>query len=147
MSGKDVHLFATGLVLQQSIVIAFSESQWLSANDTHAIVCLAVEHVGIVLNQINLFLRLIETARVVDPPVGLVLDGHGIHDDAMVFHPFQEGIKPREELVVAVLTQLTFLVTLIFSITTLCRAVGFIITRRRPWSTKDNATSILDGLG
>ena len=146
VSSKDVYLLATGLVVQQRIVIVFPKSQWLSADDTHTVVCITVKHVGIILNQIDLILWFIETAGIVDPPVRLVLNRYGVNINTMVMHPLQEGVEPREELVVAVLAQLTFLIALVFSITTLGSAIGLVFTRRRPRRTENDTTTLFTNL-
>ena len=130
VSSKDINLLTTGLVIQQGIEIVFPESQRLCTDNPNTRKLLAVEHPGIVLDQRLLFPRLIETAGIIHPPVGLVLDRHGININLMILHPLQIGIQPREELVVAVRTQLAMLVALVLSITALGRAVGLILTGR-----------------
>ena len=143
----DINLIAARSVVHQRVGIVLGKAQALATDQLHAVVGLAVEHVGIVLHQLHQVLRIVETAGIAHPPVGLVLDGHSIHHHAVVLHPLHEGVQPGEELVIAVLAQLAALVALRFAVTALGRAVGLVFTGRRPGSAEDDATAILHDLG
>ena len=146
VAGNDVHLIACRGIVQQLVGILRVEAQRLGTDEAHAGVGLAVEHVGIVLHEVQLFVGRIEAAGVVHPPVGLVLHRHGIDVDALVVHPLQERVQPGEELFVAVLAQLAALVALVVGIAALSRAVGLILAGRRPRGAKDDAAALLHDL-
>ena len=65
----------------------------------------------------------------------------------MIFHPLQEGVKPGEERLIAVLAQPAFLVALIFGIAACSSIVGLILSGRRPRGAEDNAFTVFDNLG
>ena len=102
---------------------------------------------GIVLHKVELFLRRVETAGIAHPPIGLVLNRHGIHADAPRPHIRQEGVQPGEELVVAVLAQLAALVALSLAVAACCRSVGLVFTWGRPGGAEDNAAALLHIFG
>ena len=147
VASNDVDLLAALLVLHERVGIVLGEAQRLAADKPYAGIGLTVEHPAIVLDKLYQILRVIEATGIAHPPVGFVLDRHGIDFNIVGLHPLQEGVQPREELLVAILTQLAALVALVFSIATLSRAIGLVYTGRRPRSTKDDATAILHNLG
>ena len=146
VAGNDVHLITCRGVVEQFVGILRVETQRLGADEAHAGIGFAVEHVGIVLHEVQLFVGRVEAAAVAHPPVGLVLHRHGIDVDTLVVHPLQERVQPGEELVVAVLAQLAALVALVVGVATLGRAVGLILAGRRPRGAKDDAASLLHDL-
>ena len=83
---------------------------------------------SVVFYEVKLLVGRVETARIADPPVGFVLDGNSINVDAIVMHPLQECVQPREELVITVKTQFASLVTLIVGVATLCSSVSLIFS-------------------
>ena len=144
VTGNDVNLLASHRVVQQHVGIVGAESERLGTNQTYAWIGCPVKHVGIVLHQVELLLRLIETAGIAHPPVGLVLDRHCIDIDPLATHPLQELVQPRKELVIAVFAKLAPLIPLVLGITALSRVIGFIFAWGRPRSSKDNTTALLD---
>ena len=146
VSGDDINLVACRRIVHQRVGVFRVEAQRLSTDESHPFVGVAVEHVGIVLHQVELLLRRIEAPRVAHPPVGLVLNRHRIHGDALLLHPFQECVQPREELLVTVLAQLAALVPLVVGITALSGAIGLIVARWRPGRTEDDAAALLHDL-
>ena len=146
MTSHNVNLLTASGVLHEWVGIVLSEAQGLTTDKTYAFECLAVEHVGIVLHKSHQILRIVETARIINPPVGLILQRYGIHIHTMVFHPLQIGVQPWEELVVAIQTKLATLIALVVGIATLGCAIGLVFSGRRPWSAKHDAITILDNL-
>ena len=146
MSRYDVNLVAGYGIVQQRVRILRVEAQRFCTDKTNTRISLSVQHVSIVLHQVQLLLRRVETTRVVHPPIGFVLDGHSINVDTVLLHIRQERVQPREELVIAILAQPTFLVALTVGFTTLRRSVGLVLTRRRPRSTENDTTTLFHNL-
>ena len=147
VSRNDVNLFAGHRVVQQHVAVLGVEAQRLGTDEAHSVVGLAVEHVSVLLHQLQLLRGGVETTRIVNPPVGLVLNGYSIHVDPILLHISQEGVQPREELAVAVFAQLATLLALRVAVATLRGAVGLIFAWGRPWGAKDDAATLLHNLG
>ena len=62
MASHDVYLLAALLVLHQRVGIVLGEAQRLAADKLDVGIGLAVEHPGIVLDELHQILRIIETA-------------------------------------------------------------------------------------
>ena len=79
----DVDLLAAFLVFHQRVGVVLGEAQALAADQLDAWIGFSVEHVGIVLDELYQVVRVVETAGIVDPPVGLVLQGDSINLHAL----------------------------------------------------------------
>ena len=145
----DVNLLTRHRIVHQHIGILGVEAQGFGTNETHTLVGFPVKLVGMFLHEFKLLFWGVETARIVDPPVGLVLNGHSIDIDAVILHVLQERIEPREELSIAVCTQGTTLVlwivvVLVIDFSTLSLTIGLVFAWRRPRGAEHNAATLLD---
>ena len=147
VSRYDVHLVAGRHIVEECVGIGRVKAQRFGTDEANPGVGLTVEHVGIVLDQVELLLWGVEASAVIYPPVGFVLYGHGIHLDTVRLHVLEERVEPGEELLVAVLAQGGPYLALFFALAAIGSPVGLVFPWRRPGRAEHDAATLLDHLG